>query len=199
MSTEEDKNPSFIDLEDLYNLSRAKVDDPSVLNHNIRKICLLLGTKHHEKADQVLGMIIMLHLTRMVLASWMVLLKCLRESSEIQVQLSLIRHFGNIFDRVITSQRSKALRVFAKEVLKLLDSLDFLVTSNSFLIGFRVIIKSLGNYGKKNLAETILRKLLKNSIQCERTEIRRSAALLAVELIADTPYCSTFSNFLDTV
>ncbi|ORC93762.1 uncharacterized protein TM35_000016390 [Trypanosoma theileri] len=199
MSSEGDNNTSIPDLEELYNLSGTIVDDPSLLNHNIRKICALLGTQHHEKADQMLGMMILLHSTRMVSTSWTVLLQCLRESLEIQVQLSLIRQFANIVNRIIVSQRSNAFRVFAKEVLNLLDSLDFVVTNHSFLLNFRVILESLGSYGEKHLSQAILDKLLQHIIYCERTEVRRAAALLAAELIANTPHCGTFSNMLDTI
>ncbi|RNC50102.1 hypothetical protein TcCL_ESM12874, partial [Trypanosoma cruzi] len=110
------------EIKRLGKISKTVVDDPSLLNHNLRQIWMLLGTVHHEKGDQMMGTMIALHSSRMLSTSWTVLLQCLRGSSKPRVQLSLLRHFGNIVDRIGIPQRSNAFRVFAKEVLGILSS-----------------------------------------------------------------------------
>ncbi|EKF33609.1 hypothetical protein MOQ_002522 [Trypanosoma cruzi marinkellei] len=187
------------EIKRLGKISKTVVDDPSLLNHNLRQIWMLLGTVHHEKADQMMGTIIALHSSRMLSTSWTVLLQCLRGSSKPRVQLSLLRHFGNIVDRIGIPQRSNAFRVFAKEVLGILSSTSDIITNDIFLKSFCAVLEALGTYSEKEIAEAIFENVLKQILESGRTERRRAAALMVAQLVASTPFCGSFMNLMDTV
>ncbi|KEG11686.1 hypothetical protein DQ04_02371090 [Trypanosoma grayi] len=187
------------DIEQLGKLSRTVVDDPSVLNHNLRQLCALFGTEYHEKADQMMGTMIALHSSRMLSTSWTVLLQCLRETSDPRAQLTLLYHFGNIADRISIPQRTNAFRVFAKEALRLLSSIDVVVRNQSFFVRFRGAIAALGVYGEKGLSEAILEKVIPHIVTFPRTEGRRAAAQLAAQLVTSTLHCGSFTGFIEKV
>ncbi|KAF8296161.1 hypothetical protein TcYC6_0090740 [Trypanosoma cruzi] len=187
------------EIKRLGKISKTVVDDPSLLNHNLRQIWMLLGTVHHEKGDQMMGTMIALHSSRMLSTSWTVLLQCLRGSSKPRVQLSLLRHFGNIVDRIGIPQRSNAFRVFAKEVLGILSSTNDIITNEIFLKSFCAVLEALGTYSEKEIAEAIFENVLKQILESGRTERRRAAALMAAQLVASTPFCGSFTNLMDTL
>ncbi|CUG91300.1 Hypothetical protein, putative [Bodo saltans] len=186
-------------VQQLTTLAKTVVDDPSILNQNLREVCQHLGTPLHDKADQLLGTMVASHSSRMLSTLWTVLLQRLRESAkEPRAQLVILRHFSMIAYRISIPQRGNAFRVFAREASALCD-VEALVADRSFGKSFTAVVQALGVHGEAELCLELFHKSISAVFTWTRLDARRAAATHVACLLAFSSTCGTFRQLLDSI
>lgn len=186
-------------VQHLTTLAKTVVDDPSILNQNLREVCQHLGTPLHDKADQLLGTMVASHSSRMLSTLWTVLLQRLRESGrEHRAQLAILRHFSMIAYRISIPQRGNAFRVFAREASALCD-IEALVADRSFGKSFAAVIQALGVHGEPDLCQALLEKSITAVFSWTRLDARRAASNQVACLLSYSSSCGTFRQLLESI